>query len=253
VKLVLFDIDGTLLLSDGAGKRAVHRALADVFGSPGALEHRFDGKTDPQIVRELMSAAGHGDSLIDGRLSLALDRYSVLLAEELAAPGHDPHALPGVLDLLDALESRDDVILGLLTGNIVAGARAKLAAVGIDHERFSVGAYGSDHETRSELPALARDRLLASTGQSVSGEDIVIIGDTPADVQCGRKLGVRAIGVATGRYSIEELESSGARIAFADLSDTEAVLRAIFAPAPSPTRSQTRSPAKSPAKVAKRG
>jgi phosphoglycolate phosphatase len=138
MKLVLFDIDGTVLLSDGAGKRAVRRAMVEVFGTPGPDAHRFDGKTDPQIVRELQRLAGHPDRHIDEHLPRAIGRYVELLSEELDRPGHKSYTLPGVPELLDALEARDDVLLGLLTGNVLAGARAKLAAVGIDPDRFAV-------------------------------------------------------------------------------------------------------------------
>jgi phosphoglycolate phosphatase len=230
MKLVLFDIDGTVLLSDGAGKRAVLRALADVYGFSGPGDCRFDGKTDPQIVRELLRGDGHADDHIDGHMPRALSRYVEVLAQELVDPEHKPRALPGIVRLLDTLTGRADVIIGLLTGNIVDGARAKLTAVGIDPERFEVGAYGSDHETRSELPSIAKQRVRAARGHHVAGEDIVIIGDTPSDVQCGQSLGVRAIGVATGHYSVGELLACGAFAAFDDLSDTDAVLAAIFAP-----------------------
>jgi phosphoglycolate phosphatase len=230
MKLVLFDIDGTVLVSDGAGKRAVHRALAEVYGSPGPSDHRFDGKTDGQIVRELLRREGYSDDHINGHMPRAIDRYVQLLLEELEAPGHAPRALPGVPELLDALEDRHDAVLGLLTGNVVDGARAKLVAVGIDPDRFKVGAFGSDHERRSALPSIARDRLRDSHGHEIRGDDIVIIGDTPSDVECGRSLGARAIGVATGHYGAAELLACGAFAVFDDLGDTTAVLASIFAP-----------------------
>jgi phosphoglycolate phosphatase-like HAD superfamily hydrolase len=228
VKLVLFDIDGTLLLTDGAGRRAIHRALIEVFGSTGPSDHWFDGKTDPQIVRELMRLVGHADDHIDGRMQALLDLYVERLREELCAPGHDLRVMPGVPSLLDALEERDDVALGLLTGNLALGARAKLQAVGIDPDRFLVGAYGSDHELRPELPAIAQRRASECLGVEIRGRDVVVIGDTPADVQCGRAIGARAIGVATGRFSTEALASHGAAAVFEDLSDTEAVVNAII-------------------------
>jgi phosphoglycolate phosphatase len=231
MKLVLFDIDGTVLLSDGAGNRAVRRALAEVYGTSGPTSHAFGGKTDPQIVRELLQHDGHADDHIDDHMPRALDRYLELLTEELKAPGHSAYVLPGVIPLLDALSNRSDVIVGLLTGNIMEGARAKLGAVGIDPDRFEVGAYGSDHEARSALPAIARERVQAARGQQLHGEDIVIIGDTPADVDCGRSLGVRAIAVATGHHSSAELEACGPYAVFEDLSDTDAVVAAILAPA----------------------
>ena len=228
-RVVLFDIDGTILWSDGAGRRAVFQALEEHFGTTGPGEHRFDGKTDPQIVRELMRHAGVSDTDIDERIDDVLDRYLALLREELTAPEHGRHVFPGVHELLDALEGRDDVVVGLLTGNIHPGAHAKLGAVGIDPERFVVGAFGSDHHDRPELPEIARRRAERVLGQPVCGRDIVVIGDTPADVACGVSIGARAIGVATGRYSVEELRACGAAAVFADLTDTTAVVRAILA------------------------
>ena len=227
-RLVLFDIDGTLLWTDGAGRRAIHRALIEVFGETGAQNHRFDGKTDPQIVRELMRDVGHDDAHIDARLQGLFIRYVQCLREELRDPAHPSKPLPGVTDLLDALSRRSDVTLGLLTGNLVDGARAKLEAVGIDPDIFVVGAYGSDHELRPELPAIAQRRARARLGVDIAGRDIVVIGDTPADLQCGRDIGVRAIGVATGRYTTDDLAAQGAVAVFADLSDTDAVVRAIL-------------------------
>ena len=228
-RVVLFDIDGTILWSDGAGRRAVFQSLEEHFGKTGPGEHRFDGKTDPQIVRELMRHAGVPDDHIDERIDEVLDRYLALLREELAAAEHGRHVFPGVRELLDALEARDDVVVGLLTGNIHLGAHAKLAAVGIDPDRFVVGAFGSDHHDRPELPEIARRRAERALGHPVSGRDVVVIGDTPADVACGVSIGARAIGVATGRYSVEELRLCGAAAVFADLTDTAAVVRAILA------------------------
>jgi phosphoglycolate phosphatase len=228
-RLVLFDIDGTLLWSDGAGRRAIHRALIEVFGETGPEDHRFDGKTDPQIVRELMRGAGHEDTLIDERMDPLFARYVTCLREELQDPAHQAVTLPGVLELLDKLAARDDVTLGLLTGNLVEGARAKLEAVGIDPQMFAVGAYGTDHELRPELPAIAQRRAREMLGLDVHGSQIVIIGDTPADVQCGRAIGARAIGVATGRYSTDELAAHGAVAVFTDLKQTDAVIDAILA------------------------
>jgi len=227
VKLVLFDIDGTLLLSDGAGRRAINRALREVFGTSGPSDYFFDGKTDPQIVRELMRLAGHGDEHIDARMERLLERYLELLREELNDPTHHPYALPGVPDLLDALDRRANVILGLLTGNLEQGARAKLEAVGLDPARFRVGAYGSDHEKRPELPAIAAARTKRRLGIDVTGDAIVVIGDTPADLTCGRALGASAIGVATGRYTVEQLRQHDPLEVFQDLSATDAVMRAI--------------------------
>jgi len=230
MNLVLFDIDGTLLWTDGAGRRAIHTALSEVFGTTGPEHHWFDGKTDPQIVRELMSLAGLEHGLVEMHLERLFARYLERLAAELSAPGHEPRLFPGIPELLDALESRDDVVLGLLTGNLADGARAKLASVGIDPDRFLIGAYGSDHADRPELPAIAIRRFRERFGREIAGDRVVVIGDTPADLTCGRGVGARAIGVATGRYSVDDLRAHEAHAVFADLSDTTAVLAAILEP-----------------------
>jgi phosphoglycolate phosphatase len=227
-RLVLFDIDGTLLLSDGAGRRAIHRALIEIFGDTGPADHRFDGKTDPQIVRELMRTVGHEDAHIDEHMEDLFARYVAFLREELQDPEHHAAALPGVPELLDALAQREDVTLGLLTGNLVDGAWAKLEAVGIDPALFRVGAYGTDHELRPRLPEIAQQRARDLLGIEVPGSRVVIIGDTPADVECGRGIGARAIGVATGRYSADELMAHGAVAVFESLADTKAVIGAIL-------------------------
>ncbi len=228
MKLVLFDIDGTILWSDGAGRRAIHTALTEVFGSTGPADYRFDGKTDRQIVRDLMRIEGHADAHIDSRMDPVLARYVECLTGELGSEDLRARLLEGVDELLTALEARDDVILGLLTGNVESGARAKLRAVGIDPDRFAVGAFGSDHEHRPELPAIAQQRVRDLLGIELQGRDIVVIGDTPADIQCGRSIGARAIGVATGRYEVGELAEHGPVAVFEDLADTAAVVRAII-------------------------
>ena len=229
MKLVLFDIDGTLLATEGAGKRAVTRALKDVFGSTGPEDYHFDGKTDPQIVRELMRLDGVDDKAIDAKMHRLFNLYLENLNYELRAPDKTPpRVLDGVTALLDVLESRSDVVLGLLTGNIERGARMKLDAVGLEFTRFRVGAFGSDHERRPQLPAIARERCRRQTGVFLNGAEVVVIGDTPDDVQCGRSIGASAIGVATGRFSVDQLIEHRPTAAFPDLTDTEAVLEAIL-------------------------
>lgn len=228
ITLVLFDIDGTLLWTDGAGRRAIRHALHEVFGSSGPADHWFDGKTDPQIVRELMRLDGLEDPHIDANMERLLARYVERLRIELRDPAHRARLMPGIPPLLDALEARSDVVLGLLTGNVPEGAKAKLEAVGIVPERFRLGAFGSDHERRPELPAIAQRRARERLHLDIPGERMVVIGDTPADVTCGRALGARAIGVATGRYPAAELATHGAAAVFDDLRDTQAVLEAIL-------------------------
>lgn len=227
MKLVLFDIDGTLLNSDGAGRRAINRALVETFGATGPDTHGFDGKTDPQIVFELMGLAGIAPDVVEAKLDAVFARYVEFLRHEVVAPGHAARAYPGVRELLDALEAMDDVVLGLLTGNVRPGAEVKLGAVGLAPPRFRVGAFGSDHAVRAELPAIAQARARALLGRDVAGRDMVVIGDTPADVTCGRGVGARAIGVTTGRYSAAELAAHEPAAVFPDFRDTAAVIQAI--------------------------
>ena len=229
MKTVLFDLDGTLLWTDGAGRRAIHRALREVLG----IEHpaagfRFDGRTDPEIVRLLAAAAGreHGPDVV----SAVLQSYVQLLDAELSRPGQKTTVYPGVPDLLAALQGRPDCVVGLLTGNVVEGARLKLRSAGIDIGRFRIGAYGSDHGDRAELPAIAQRRAREVLGVEVAGRDVVIMGDTPADVACGRGIGARVIAVATGSYTVPELLAVGAYTAFPDFSDTGAVVAAVLEP-----------------------
>jgi phosphoglycolate phosphatase-like HAD superfamily hydrolase len=227
-RLVLFDIDGTILWTDGAGRRAIHTALMETFGSIGPSDYWFDGKTDRQIVRDLMRREGHDDARIDARMTGLLDRYVECLSGELGKSDFRAHLLGGIPELLDALEEHDEVILGLLTGNVEPGARAKLLAVGVDPDRFRVGAFGSDHEHRPALPAIAQRRAKETLGVDIAGRDVVVIGDTPADIECARSVGARAIGVATGRYGVAELEQHGAAAVFEDLTDTAGVVRVIL-------------------------
>lgn len=222
-RIALFDIDGTLLASGGAGRRAMERALLATFGSVGPADYRYDGKTDRQIVRELMRADGHADDAIDAGMDAVFARYLDGLGAEVAAV----ERLPGVGPLLDALEARDDVVLGLLTGNVEHGARAKLGAAGLDHARFVVVAYGSDHEHRPELPRIARERAVARLGCDVPRDALVIIGDTPLDVACAHAQGARAVAVATGRFGVAELASHGPAAVLEDLGDLARAIEAI--------------------------
>src|SRR5688572_4190939 len=197
-RLILFDIDGTLLSTDGAARRAFHAALLEVYGMTGPIAtHSFDGKTDPQIARELLTLAGLADADIDRGLESLWQSY----VRGLAA---------------------------LLAGNIAQGASLKLQSGGIG-QYFRFGAFGSDCEQRSGLPAIAVERARVDTGRSFTGHQVVIIGDTPHDVTCGSSLGVFTIAVATGRHSRESLLEAGADVALADLADTAKVIDLLSA------------------------
>jgi len=228
MRVVLFDIDGTILRSGGVGRIAMERALTRVFGSPGSSDYHYDGKTDKQIVRETMRLEGLPDEQIDEQMPVLLEEYLAGLRTELASGARTVHVFPGVLELLDELESEASVVLGLLTGNIEHGARAKLAAAGIDIERFRVNAFGSDHEDRPELPGVAQRRAAELLGAVVEGNRVIVIGDTPADIRCGESIGARAIGVATGRYTVGELSRHGPYAVFETLADTGDVMQRIM-------------------------
>jgi phosphoglycolate phosphatase len=200
MRLILFDIDGTLLLTDGAGRRAIHQALLAELGTAGPIEkYRFDGKTDPQIVRELLRLAGHAAADDAARIAAVFRRYLELLEVELARRDQVTRLLRGVSELLTALvqpEAERRALVGLLTGNLERGAALKLRSAGVAPDRFAVGAYGSDAAERPALPAIARRRAEALTGRDIPGGDVVIVGDTPEDVACARSIGARTIGVA---------------------------------------------------------
>jgi phosphoglycolate phosphatase-like HAD superfamily hydrolase len=228
MKIALFDIDGTILSTRGGGRAAMQAALRQHFGTTGPDDYRYDGKTDRQIARELMLAAGFAADIVDAKLPALIDDYLARLSVILR---DDPSVLdvhPGVPALLDALHEHDGVVLGLLTGNVVDGARVKLTSAALGFERFRVGAYGSDHERRAALPAIAQARASALLQRPVAGDALVIIGDTPHDLTCGRDVGARAIGVATGGYTVEELAAYDHAAIFTDLADTARVMSAIL-------------------------
>ena len=227
MRLVLFDIDGTLLSSEGLGRTAMRRALGSIFGSPGNPAYRYDGKTDRQIVRDVMRLEGHSDDYIDSQMEKLIETYLEGLREGERSGKFNVRPLAGVVDLLDALEPRKDVVLGLLTGNVEPGARIKLLAAGIDPDRFRVNAFGSDHEHRPELPAIAQRRASEKLGLDIEGGRMIVIGDTPADIACGRSLGAKAIGVASGHYTVEQLREHDPYAVFPSLEDTQQLLESI--------------------------
>jgi phosphoglycolate phosphatase len=227
--LVLFDIDGTLLLTSGAGRRAIVAALGEEVGEVAGFDRiRFDGKTDPQIVAELLEVAGQPEPRESPRVQALCRRYVSLLARELERPSARTTLMPGVAPLLDRLEAEKGIVLGLLTGNLEAGAALKLRSGGIDPQRFRIGAYGSDSAHRPELPAIAALRAEPFFGRRPAGAEVVIIGDTPADIACGSGVAARAVAVATGSYSTADLAACAPHAVFEDLSDTDRVVEAIL-------------------------
>lgn len=224
-RLVLFDVDGTLLRG-GPAKEAFRVAMTRTFGTAGAVgTHEFSGKTDPQIARELLRGAGFDDDAIDAGFRELWRRY--LDEMERRLPDRPPRLLPGVESLLDALESRAEVALGLLTGNIADGARLKLAAVGLER-RFRIGAFGSDDEVRDRLPPIAVRRARRRWGVDFDPAGVVVVGDTHRDVACGRAGGHRTVAVATGRVERDVLADAEPDHLFDDLSKTGDVVEALL-------------------------
>lgn len=199
--LLLFDIDGTLVTVNGAGRSAITNTLSDLLDAPISTKGiSFSGRTDPEILRSVLSHNGHDPT--GETLEAALEAY-VTAAQNAIQPQH-VQPLPGVRSLLRTLTRREDVHLALVTGNVEPIAYHKLDAVGLaDH--FSTGAFGSDHAERDALPPLALRRARENTGHAFSRDRTIVIGDTDRDVQCARATGVRSVAVCTGGSDREAL------------------------------------------------
>lgn len=230
-RAVLFDIDGTLLHAGSLPRRAFGDALREVFGTAGTVaDHDFAGKTDLQIAREILEAAGVSPGRIQAALPALMASYLGRLEAGLGDPRARPRVLPGVVELLDALAGRTACALGLVTGNLARGAELKLAAAGLSG-RFAFGAFGSDSERRPDLPAVAVRRARA-LGLRVGAT--VVVGDTPLDVACGAHAGAWTVGVATGPYDAARLRRAGADVVLPDFADTERALDGILGGGPGP-------------------
>lgn len=226
MKLVLFDIDGTLLLSNGVGRRTVEESLSELVNQPiSTRDVSFSGKTDPQIMREVFTANGVDatDALVDDALRVYAEAASPVTGPDTV------RLLPGVDALIDRLAAHAGVQLALVTGNVEHMAYRKLQAVHLA-DYFPFGAFGSDHADRNRLPPLALARAERHTGRAFDGPDAVVIGDTVNDFECGRHVGATVIGVCTGRYSRDDLAPHGPDWLFDDLRDTDAVVDALLEP-----------------------
>lgn len=228
MKIVLFDIDGTLIRTDRAGSRAMDRAFEDLFGIPGAFAGtQMAGRTDKWILENAATRAGV--SLAGSTFGRFRTRYLARLRETLSQPGADQGVLPGVQALLEALSSddrRDSVLLALLTGNAEDGARIKLEYYGLWHF-FRCGAFGDDVHDRNELFPVAMTRARACGAPEVPAHDVIVVGDTVLDVACAKAAGARSVAVATGTSDSAALLRSGADVVVDDLSDTAAFLRLL--------------------------
>jgi phosphoglycolate phosphatase len=222
-KLLLFDIDGTLLTSGGAGERALRLGFRDRFGIDDDLSSiEIAGRTDSGIVREMLAA--HRLPATPENIAAFLDGYLHHLAQEI--PRTPGRLLPGILPLLDALQPRADIVLALLTGNLARGAEIKLRHYGVWHY-FEFGAFADDHHDRNQLGPFAQARARAQRGIEFPPERIFVLGDTPHDIACARAIGAKAIAIATGKFSQADLAAHTPDFLFEDLGDLDTVLAAI--------------------------
>jgi phosphoglycolate phosphatase-like HAD superfamily hydrolase len=222
--LLLFDIDGTLLASGGAGIRALEAAAVEKFGDGNLRGIEIAGRTDSLIARQVL--ARHALEPTPERIAAFLDSYLGHLARLL--PETDGRLLPGVVALLEALKVREDLVLALLTGNLARGAELKLSRYGVWHY-FEFGAYADDHHDRNELGPVARKRALERHGIDFPPERIFILGDTPHDIACAKAIGAKTIAVTTGKHTRADLAAHAPEFILDDLCDIAAVLRALEA------------------------
>lgn len=213
--LLLFDIDGTLIDSGGAGSRALAIAFENVFSIKDAFRHiSMAGKTDVQIIKEALNL--YDLSCEDGVVPLLVQSYINHLGREMI--NSEKHIKPGVFDILGKVDETEGYWAGLLTGNIEEGARIKLDSFGLS-DYFMCGAFGSDDENRNKLLPVALKKFNGSTGLDMSYSDCIVIGDTPRDVECSKPYGAKAVAVATGPYSYESLLRTDADLVLESLED----------------------------------
>ncbi|MEW4488510.1 HAD hydrolase-like protein [Thalassoglobus sp. JC818] len=223
--VLLFDIDGTLLNSGGAGQYAMEQALLEVFGVAGPYENILAaGRTDRAITTDLFSH--HKIDPSEANWSTFQEAYFRHLPEALGKL--DGVVLPGIVDLLDGLAANPNVTLGLLTGNFQTGADLKLRHYQLDHH-FAFGGFGDNHFDRDDVARLAMEAACTHLSRTVPGESIWVIGDTPSDIKCGRAIGAKVVAVSTGIYSYEVLEEAGPDFLFTDFSDVVAVTECLTA------------------------
>jgi phosphoglycolate phosphatase-like HAD superfamily hydrolase len=239
MRLFLFDIDGTLLDAHRAGYYSLVAAMQAVFGTAGdPAGYDWRGKTDPLIVRDVLRASGVSNETIRQKLPSCFETYVRLLDARLSN-GHPVTVLPGIPELVHRLGQTPDALVGILTGNVEGGATVKLKPTGLA-PCFRVAAYGSDESDRRRLPAIARQRAQGLLGLEIPFREIVIIGDTPLDVDCARASGCVAVAVATGQHSVAELDATHPDLRFSSFVDVDESLRRLTAPLHEHLRHQTR-------------
>ena len=222
MRIILFDIDGTLLLTGRAGLHAIRAAMLEQFGITDLQPVEVHGRTDRGIARELFAAHGLDDS--DANWLAFRNRYVHHLAHEL--PQREGFVLPGVMELLEQLVQQEHVHLGLLTGNVEAGARLKLKHYDLDHY-FPFGGFGDLHAERNDVAAQAKQHAIDHCGPVDSPDQVWVIGDTPNDIRCARSIGARVVAVATGGASREELDRHQPDISIENLEAADLLARLI--------------------------
>jgi phosphoglycolate phosphatase-like HAD superfamily hydrolase len=221
----LFDIDGTLLSSGGAGKAAMEAALLEEFGLPQLRKQvQYSGRTDRSIMRDLLHS--HAVEDVPHHLERLIAGYLRRLPDCLH--GHEGRVLPGIAELLEILVQREDVAVGLLTGNLRAGARVKLGHYGL-FDFFGFGGFGDHHWERDDVAREALAAVRDHHGHDIMPENIWVIGDTPLDISCARAIGARVAAVATGWHSLEELAACKPDLLLADLADPRPLLELLVA------------------------
>ena len=225
-RLVLFDIDGTILTDRGASRAAFADALSAVYGFDGDLSrYDFSGRTDPQIAHMVLRDAGQSPEEIEDAMPRLWEIYLAGLARN--ATSERVRVMPGIRELLAELESHEEVVLALLTGNIEPGARLKLDGADLNHY-FPFGAFGSDSADRTQLPPIAMQRASRHLGRAFRGADVVIIGDSIWDVRCGVPYEATTIAVASGKTAAETLRAENPRHFFENAKDLGAMMDAIL-------------------------
>jgi phosphoglycolate phosphatase len=225
MRLVLFDIDGTLIHDGGAARESFTVAIAETYGYRGELRrYDFSGRTDPQIAHMVLRDAGFAADEIEQRLPRLWEIYVAELARHAPARVRE---LPGIRELLNALRADDRATLGLLTGNIEPGARLKLDAAGLN-EYFPFGAFGSDSPHREELPPIAIERAADFCGHRFRGRDVVIVGDSIYDIRCGAPHAATTIAIASGKTPAEKLRAENPHHIFTSAEEHDALLEAIL-------------------------
>ncbi len=230
--LILFDIDATLISTSRCGILALEDAGKELFGPTFTVERtEFAGRLDPLIIADLLAQNSLPDTTQNRRA--LRDGYRRFITHRLRTPGIG-RALPGVMPLLDRLTSRPDIMLGLLTGNFADTGSIKLRACGIDPDRFHLAIWGdhSPHEppSRDHLPPLALHEYHRRTGRQLASHRATVVGDTPHDVRCALRSGMRCLAVATGSYPADALHAAGAHRVVPDLSDTDSIVNWLADP-----------------------